>query len=267
MRQEIRLLQAAASALGFATGPADGLWGPKTRAGLEALRDAHQGRWGDPVLQIGRALIDLGYLTEGPLSRAWTPELDRTLGALIAADGLPRSGAVIEATTQPASLPLRPGHGNRLFQGRAGHLVTLFALHTTATPTSWWQGKTNAQMFAEIRRWHMDKGWRDIGYHGVIFPDGEVIEGRAWGEIGAHVVGHNAGSLGYSMVPVRTITRMGQAEDFYTDATLSAMRGVIAKACARTPITRIAGHNEFAAKLCPGFVVTPEEWAPAGWAV
>ena len=266
MKQEIRLLQASASTLGFAPGPSDGLWGPKTRAGLQAMRDAHQGRWGDPVLQIGRALIDLGYLAEGPLSRVWTPELDRALGSLIAAEGLPNSGAVTEPAPQPAWPVLRPGHGNRLFQGRAGHLVQLFVIHTTATPTGWGQGRSNTELFAEIRRWHLANGWRDIGYHGVIFPDGEVIEGRAWGEIGAHVVGHNAGSLGYSMVPIRTITRIGAPEDFYTDATLSAMRAVIAKACARTPITRIAGHNEFAAKLCPGFPVTPEEWAPAGWA-
>ncbi|SDJ21183.1 peptidoglycan-binding domain-containing protein [Salipiger marinus] len=136
-KQAIRLLQAATSALGFAPGPADGFWGPKTRAGLQALRAARQGRWGDSVLQIGRALIDLRYLAEGPLSRVWTPELDRALGALIAADGMPRSGAAIEDAPQPAGPVLRPGHGNRLFQGRAGHLVQLFVIHTTATPTGW----------------------------------------------------------------------------------------------------------------------------------
>ena len=66
MKQDIRLLQAAASALGFAPGPSDGLWGAKTRAGLQALRAAHLGRWGDPVLQIGRALID----RNGPVATA-----------------------------------------------------------------------------------------------------------------------------------------------------------------------------------------------------
>lgn len=233
MKEEIRLLQAAAAALGFGPGPSDGLWGSKTRAGLQALRNAYQGRRGEPVTQIGRALNDLGYLAEGPLSRLRTPEPDRALGALIAADGLPRSGAVIEPTPQPAGPVLRPGHDNRLFQGRGGHLVQVSVIHTTATGSA--RRRSNGELFAEIRRWHLDNGWRDIGYHGVIFADGEVIEGRAWSQIGAHVVGQNSGSLGYSMAPVRAITR-------------------------------IAGHNEFAAKLCPGFPGRPEDWAPAGWA-
>jgi hypothetical protein len=39
---------------------------------------------------------------------------------------------------------------------------------------------------AEIRRWHLARGWNDIGYHFVIRPDGEVEVGRMLHEIGAH---------------------------------------------------------------------------------
>lgn len=42
IKQEIRLLQAAASALGFATGPAAGLSGQKMYVGVEVLRNAQQ---------------------------------------------------------------------------------------------------------------------------------------------------------------------------------------------------------------------------------
>lgn len=265
MRDEIRALQTGANALGFPAGPEDGIWGGKTRGGLRALLDAHEGRWGDPVLEIGRALIDLGYLAAGPLSRVWTPELDRALSRLIAEGGVPRASAVVEPTVAPAGQLFRPDHDRQRYQGSAGYLISLFVLHTTATPGSWWKGKTNRAMFEEVRSWHLAKGWRDIGYHGLIFPDGEVIEGRAWDEIGAHVIGYNRGSLGYSMVPIATITRMGQPEDFYTAATLKAAKGKIDEACAQTQITRLAGHNEFAAKLCPGFLVEDSRWAPAGW--
>ena len=44
-------------------------------------------------------------------------------------------------------------------------------IHCSATP----EGKDiDAE---EIRQWHLDKGWRDIGYHYVIKLDGTVEEG------------------------------------------------------------------------------------------
>ncbi len=266
MRQEIRALQAGATALGFSAGPEDGLWGPRTEAGMLTLLAAHEGRWGDPVETMHQAIIDLGYLSAGPVSRIWTPELDRGLRALIEGEGRPRAGAIVEDVTVSPGWGGWVSHEKQVLQGGAGYLVSLFVLHTTATSATWWKGKSNRQMFEEVRSWHLANGWRDIGYHGLIFPDGEVIEGRAWSEIGAHVIGHNAGSLGYSMVPVKTVTHMGMAEDFYTAATLAAMRDVIAKACNATQVRRIAGHNEFANKLCPGFKVEDSAWAPTGWA-
>ncbi|SDF91856.1 N-acetylmuramoyl-L-alanine amidase [Alloyangia pacifica] len=266
MRQEIHALQTGANALGFNAGRADGLWGPKTEAGLLALLASHVGRWGDPVEAMHQAVIDLGYLSAGPVSRVWTPELDRGLRAVVEAEGLPRAGAIVEDVTLSPGWGGWVSHEKQVLQGSAGYVVGLFVLHTTATSATWWKGKSNRQMFDEVRGWHLAKGWRDIGYHGLIFPDGEVIEGRGWGEIGAHVIGHNAGSLGYSMVPVNTVTNMGAPEDFYTAETLDAMRGVISKACNATQIRRIAGHNEFANKLCPGFKVDDADWAPLGWA-
>lgn len=97
MRSEIRDLQSSAAALGFDAGPPDGLWGPQTRAGLTAMLEAGRGRWGDPMAIIHRTFIDLGYLSEGPVSRIWTPEIDRAMRALIAAQGLARAGVVAGA--------------------------------------------------------------------------------------------------------------------------------------------------------------------------
>ncbi|MBE9636290.1 hypothetical protein [Salipiger mangrovisoli] len=178
MRQEIHALQAGANALGFSAGRADGLWGPKTEAGLLALLAAQEGRWGDPVAAMLRAIIDLGYLAAGPVSRVWTPELDLGLRALVEADGLPRAGAIVEDVTVSPGWGGWVSHEKQVLQGSAGFLVSLFVLHTTATSATWWKGKSNRQMFEEVRGWHLANGWRDIGYHGLIFPDGEVI-GRA----------------------------------------------------------------------------------------
>lgn len=44
---------------------------------------------------------------------------------------------------------------------------------------------------ATIRKWHLERGFRDVGYHFVIQPSGELQLGRALNEPGAHVKGHN----------------------------------------------------------------------------
>lgn len=43
----------------------------------------------------------------------------------------------------------------------------------------------------EIRKWHKDRGWSDIGYHWVIERSGELKEGRKEHISGAHTLGHN----------------------------------------------------------------------------
>ena len=52
----------------------------------------------------------------------------------------------------------------------------------------------------EIRRWHKERGWSDIGYHYVIRRNGKIEEGRNDGIVGAHAKGMNENSLGICMV-------------------------------------------------------------------
>ena len=49
---------------------------------------------------------------------------------------------------------------------------------------------------ATIDEWHKKRGWRGIGYHYVIGLDGMIEYGRPITETGAHVKGHNKGSIG-----------------------------------------------------------------------
>lgn len=53
---------------------------------------------------------------------------------------------------------------------------------------------------ADIRKWHLARGWKDIGYHGVICSDGVFQQGRADDHMGAHVEGHNDGNLGVCLI-------------------------------------------------------------------
>lgn len=133
-------------------------------------------------------------------------------------------------------------------------------LHTAATPGDWWKGKTTAQMRDEIRRWHLALGWRDIGYHRVIGPDGVIEIGRSIYDIGAGVAGHNRGVVHLCMIPVNTHAGIKEFADYFTKAQGEAVRGYIAELRKLTPIEKVTGHNQYAAKECPGFWVKSEVW-------
>jgi hypothetical protein len=71
-----------------------------------------------------------------------------------------------------------------------------------------------------IRTWHLERGWRDIGYHFVILNgflrpkfflkalDGSIEPGRLWdgskelssAEFGAHALGYNKNSIGICLI-------------------------------------------------------------------
>lgn len=67
---------------------------------------------------------------------------------------------------------------------------------------------------SEIRQWHLARGWKDIGYHMVILPSGEVQNGRPLNEEGAHVEGHNEGNIGICL----------NGRDHFTKAQFAALR-------------------------------------------
>lgn len=53
---------------------------------------------------------------------------------------------------------------------------------------------------SEIKKDHLARGFKDVGYAMVLQPDGEVQRGRGLNEIGAHVEGHNAGNIGICLI-------------------------------------------------------------------
>jgi len=68
-------------------------------------------------------------------------------------------------------------------------------VHCTATP----EGKDFTVQ--QIRDWHVKgNGWRDIGYHFVVYRNGDVMPGRPIAQPGAHCAGHNAHSIGVCYV-------------------------------------------------------------------
>lgn len=199
-------------------------------------------------IALGQALLRAHGINVGPFDGIYGRKTKAGLAEWKAAEGYVSQPVTISAGSFPAFNITRA--------------VTEVWLHTSATPGDWQNGKSVEQMRDEIKKWHTrDRGWSDIGYHFVIAPDGSVALGRDVNKTGAHVRGHNTGTIGICMIPVETIRAMANGpEDFYTDECIAATKALIAKIKEQQPIRKVRGHNEVAAKLCPGWRVDSANW-------
>jgi len=90
---------------------------------------------------------------------------------------------------------------------------------------------------------HRARGWKKIGYHYVVYRDGSVHEGRPVNEVGAHVYGHNANSIG--VVYVGGVAKDGKtAKDTRTPAQRRALTDLLRKLKKQYPGARICGHRD-----------------------
>jgi hypothetical protein len=133
--------------------------------------------------------------------------------------------------------------------------VTTVFVHCSATRPEWLAGSPLSEKIKEFTRWHRAKGWGTIGYHHVIDRDGTVGKGRDESLPGAHVAGHNTGSIGICLVGGHGSNENDDFLDHYMPAQEAALRALIEDIKTRAAITKVRGHNEVAAKACPGFSV------------
>lgn len=134
----------------------------------------------------------------------------------------------------------------------AGRPVHTIIVHCAATP----EGKDFT--VADIRAWHRGRGWSDIGYHYVVYRDGSIHEGRPVSQVGAHVAGHNTGTIGVCYIG--GVAADGKtAKDTRTTEQRASLRWLVAELAKLHGADRIAGHREYAAKACPSFDVRADE--------
>jgi len=136
--------------------------------------------------------------------------------------------------------------------------ITGIILHCTATHADWRNTSPTADKVAEVKRWHLARGWSDIGYHFLIDRDGTVAKGRPITRDGAHVAGHNAGTIGVSLFGGHGSSETDQFADNFTPAQDAALRALLADLRLTYGAVPVTGHNEYAAKACPGFRV--KDW-------
>lgn len=108
----------------------------------------------------------------------------------------------------------------------------------------------------EIRRWHLARGWSDIGYHYLIRLDGTIERGRPVKTIGAHCKGQNRYSIGICYVG--GVDENGKPKDTRTPEQREALNSLILELVTVYPLVTIHGHNEFSTKACPSFDVQTE---------
>lgn len=124
-------------------------------------------------------------------------------------------------------------------------------VHCSATP----EGKDFTT--AQIKQWHLARGFSDIGYHYVIYRDGSIHAGRPEGISGAHCTGHNTISIGICYIG--GCASDGKIpKDTRTDAQKKALIELLRELKGKYPKAVIHSHKDFANKACPSFDATKE---------
>lgn len=123
--------------------------------------------------------------------------------------------------------------------------VDSIALHHMAHPTA--DIKT-------VEGWHIDQGWRALGYNFWVGFDGTIYEGRGF-NLGAGVENQNG-----------HIISIGFQGDYHSknipmpDAQFNAGVDIIKYVMSKVPtITKIGGHRDFMSTVCPGLFFPLEE--------
>lgn len=109
----------------------------------------------------------------------------------------------------------------------------------------------------EIRQWHLDRGWNDIGYHVVITRDGTGELGRPFEIMGAHAYGYNRTSIGVCLVGGVTTKDRTKPEANFTLAQYKALAEWVEYLQGKFgPGLAVVGHSKYNAhKACPVFDV------------
>lgn len=121
--------------------------------------------------------------------------------------------------------------------------------HAALRSTILFTGKNHQNIVDEIRRWHVDeRGWNDIGYHYVIFPDGIMMTGRPVEKKPASIKFHNRGAIAICLwgdydVEIPEIQMLYSAGRLCTNIIENFNLNLKAD---------IIFHREYSLKTCPG---------------
>lgn len=115
--------------------------------------------------------------------------------------------------------------------------INLIVVHCSAT-------RANTKVtIDDLIKWHKARGFKTIGYHYVIYQDGSVHTGRPISDIGAHVEGLNANSIGICYIG--GLDQMtGKPADTRTAAQKKALAELIKKLKHDYAGSKVCGHRD-----------------------
>lgn len=165
---------------------------------------------------------------------------------MLVADGIVgrKTWEALERMDNAKKQDAKPPKGITLEKSRRA--ITEIIVHCTATPEG------TPFTCADIKRWHLQRGFSDIGYHYVVYLDGSVRAGRSVHTAGAHCTGHNTKSIGVCYIG--GVAKDGKtAKDTRNTRQVAALRALLTTLKKLYPKATIHGHREFANKACPSF--------------
>lgn len=112
----------------------------------------------------------------------------------------------------------------------------------------------------EIRQWHKEQGWLDVGYHFIIRRDGTIEEGRPVDVVGSHVKDWNSKSVGVCLVG--GIDDKGKFEANFTPSQMQSLKEKLADLKDMYPDAEVKAHHDVAPKACPSFNLS--RWLKTG---
>lgn len=139
--------------------------------------------------------------------------------------------------------------------------INEIVVHCSATKPWWMENQGLAKQVAEITRWHMDppprgNGWSRLGYHFLIGRNGQIMAGTPIDRPGIHTRGRNKHTIGICLIGGFGSSAEDRFFDHFTVSQDKALRSFLRELQTQYPtIKTISGHNQYAAKACPGFNV------------
>jgi|DEB0MinimDraft_3_1074331.scaffolds.fasta_scaffold50350_1 N-acetyl-anhydromuramyl-L-alanine amidase AmpD len=105
----------------------------------------------------------------------------------------------------------------------------------------------------KIDQWHKQRGWSEIGYHFVVYPNGSIHKGRNINKTGAHCKNHNTGSIGICVVGNFEVEPVTEPQKFGIEGTLGLF-GKIEELLIEYNLTwnDVYGHRDLGNSTCPG---------------
>lgn len=196
-----------------------------------------RGSRGDVVKQIQKALNLIPDGIYGTIT-------EEAIKAFQRENGL-KSDGIVGPATLAKLIPVRFKKSKRT--------ITEIIIHCSATP----DGKDFT--VAEIRRWHKERGFSDVGYHYVIYRNGHIENGRDVDMIGAHCTGHNANSIGICYIGGMD-RQNKKAKDTRTLTQKAALLSLLVDLRKLYPKAKIIGHRDTSPDLNGNGTVEPCEW-------